>query len=467
MGPMRRWIVWLVAVGALGQFGCAECEKGSDCVDGEYCLTGLCAPLDPDVDAGWGPDEGLTTPTGEACDPAFAPPRCDLRGTYPDELNLTADFQYRLIGVVRIDEGPAPRLTIEAGVRIVGAPRSALVVGASAQLVAEGTPDRPIVFTAEGQDRAAGAWGGIAIAGRAPIAGCRPNGECEDLDNLTDEVGGDDVDHSSGRLRFVRIEFAGGTTESQELSALSLLGVGSGTLIESIQVHRSRDDGISILGGTVNLRATLITLAGDDGLDWSRGWQGHAQHIAVQMGDGDRGFEGDNISNRPTAEPISRPKISNATVYGRTESLDDDHGVLVRSGSGVEIYSSVIVGFGGACFDLEGAQSFGLLSLTDGPGVRLIDSILFCPEGVAIQDRPTDPAVLSTALLAPANGNVVADPGLRDPDADVPDLRPAALGPADRAGRLPEGPFFAPAPWRGAFGPETTWFSDWAAFPDR
>ena len=47
---------------------------------------------------------------------------------------------------------------------------------------------------------------------------------------------------------------------------ISLVGVGSGTTMEYIQIHDNADDGIEYYGGTVDTKYLVVTGAGDETL---------------------------------------------------------------------------------------------------------------------------------------------------------------------------------------------------------
>ena len=93
----------------------------------------------------------------------------------------TADNEYVLNGLVFVSEGSS--LTIQAGTVIKGKPgqgenASALVVARGGKIFAEGTADKPIIFTAEADDvsdpndlplDARGLWGGVIILGKASL----------------------------------------------------------------------------------------------------------------------------------------------------------------------------------------------------------------------------------------------------------------------------------------------------------
>jgi hypothetical protein len=100
-------------------------------------------------------------------------------------------------------------LTIQPGTIIKGdkATKGTLIVEPGAKIIADGTAQKPIVFTsaqAKGS-RNSGDWGGIIVLGKATTNKATPTIEGE---NTTTYGGSDDADNS-GTLRYVRIEFAG------------------------------------------------------------------------------------------------------------------------------------------------------------------------------------------------------------------------------------------------------------------
>ena len=90
-----------------------------------------------------------------------------LSGRISSDRTLSAGTVYKLRGIVYVVDGAT--LTIEAGTRIEGekSSRGALVVTRGTKIIAEGTKDKPIVFTSDAATPAAGDWGGIVILGRA------------------------------------------------------------------------------------------------------------------------------------------------------------------------------------------------------------------------------------------------------------------------------------------------------------
>ena len=157
-----------------------------------------------------------------------------------------------------------------------------------------------------------------------------------------------DDEHNCGRLRYVRIEYAGyELAPGKELNGLTLAGCGNQTLIENVQVHRGLDDGVEIFGGTVSLRRVVISFAGDDSLDWDRGWRGAAQFIAIFQSDSadedgsDKTFESDNYKSHPDHAVLSNPVVSNVSAYAGGVSS----GLRFKEGTAGRVLNTLLVGY--------------------------------------------------------------------------------------------------------------------------
>ena len=264
---------------------------------------------------------------------------------------------YRLDGLVFVESGT--RLVIEPGVTVVGGPGAALIVTRHATIQARGTSTEPIVFTSakpEGE-RASGDWGGVVLLGNAPINRGQASVEGIARGDRRATFGGDDPASSCGVLEYVRIEFAGYPFGADnELNGLTLGGCGRGTHVRYVQVHRGTDDGIEILGGTVDLKYVFVSHAGDDSFDWDMGWTGRSQFVVIQQHPdmGDSGLEGNNWRDRPSAPPISKPRIYNVTMVGSRNPDRAQRAIVVRHGSGGDFRNFVITGFPLESIDLRG-----------------------------------------------------------------------------------------------------------------
>jgi hypothetical protein len=281
--------------------------------------------------------------------PGIDKPVIVVTGSVSGTENWTNNFYYVLRGAVFVQEGAT--LNIQAGTRVIGEAGSvgSLIVLRGGRLNAIGTREQPIVFTSDQPvgSRARGDWGGIIINGRAPvnIEGGEGVGEAE-----TGVYGGNDPNDNSGSLRYVRVEFAGTEfSPDNELNGIAFQGVGRGGSYDHIQVHMNRDDGLEWFGGTADIKFAVVSNAADDSFDWTFGWLGRAQFIAVHQrsDDGDWGIEADNNEFNNNLTPRANPQIYNMTICGdpdTNEGSEAFRAVLFRRGTGVTFRNFLITG---------------------------------------------------------------------------------------------------------------------------
>ncbi|MCY1007953.1 protein kinase [Nannocystis pusilla] len=407
-------------------------------------------------------------------------PVVELSGEIEHSARLTCDKVYRLRFATFVR--PGATLTIDPGTTIVGDrdTRGTLVVQPGAKLVAEGTRERPIVFTSEARPgaRRAGDWGGLIILGKAPTnlrdAEGRPMiGRVEGIAD-GGEYGGDDPEDSSGALRFVRVEYSG--TElgpNNEINGVTFAGVGRGTQVDHVQVRHTADDCFEFFGGTVDARHLICQDPGDDGFDWDLGYTGRLQFLLLRDGaealDTTAGLEGDNDPGGSDNTPRSAPTIFNATLCGRGHGAEHEHyGMLLRRGTAATIGNAVVVGFEapldlrdrGTAVDLRGglwlARNFAApLAHAEVAGGEL---------ALADDDFGLDEAALLTRA-----GARVEDPdlpGCADP-AGLNRYKPRAPLAAGAAAPPADGFFAAEARFAGAFRDESDdWDAGWAVWAD-
>jgi hypothetical protein len=377
-----------------------------------------------------------------------------------------------LAALVFVESGVT--LTIEPGVTIKGDNGSALVISRGARIDAVGTAEAPIVFTSSKPEgaRQPGDWGGVVLLGAAPInAGAEGSVEGMEASALS-AFGGTDGAHDCGTISFARIEFAGFTFGTDnELNGLTLAGCGSETSVDHVQVHKGKDDGVEVFGGSPNLKHLLITQAADDSLDWDMGFTGKVQFLAVQQnaGGGDKGVEADNLKDAIDATPRSLPTIYNATFVG-SGTNPEQGGLHIRRGSGVKLANSIITGFAAGAIDFDGAGVQGLADAGD----------LTC-DGLAVYGNGTDPWAVDASADDDggfdesawfANAGRIAstsDAGLGDPNnLTAPDMVPATAAAVAGAVPTPAGDsFFEATDYIGAFAPgAAAWTDGWTAFPE-
>jgi len=282
--------------------------------------------------------------------PDFAQPigvnACQLQGEYKGrEIVLTNDTTWVLSGGVYIggDNSEPATLTIEPGTKIVGQQAADfLYIRRGSKINAIGSPSQPIVMTGA-LEQTPGEWGGLVLAGNAPVNGCNEGvSPCVQFNEAitTESHGGDDPHDSSGILKYLQIRYAGYPVRpDQELNGLTLAAVGDGTIVDYVEILEGADDGVEMFGGTVNLKHMVIVNAHDDSLDWGWGWTGSAQYVlAVQRNDTDRCIEADNNENNFDSTPRAQPVIANFTCKGNPAGTQ---AVVLRRGTGVNIVNSV------------------------------------------------------------------------------------------------------------------------------
>ena len=113
---------------------------------------------------------------------------------------------------------------------------------------------------------------------------------------------------------------------ANEINGLTLGGVGSGTIIEQVEVVSNDDDGIEFFGGSVNVRYASVMFCGDDSFDWDQGYHGKGQFwFTIQGQDaGDRGGEldgDDSLDVTADGMPFALPTVANWTVIGRGSNV--------------------------------------------------------------------------------------------------------------------------------------------------
>ncbi|MFC3712870.1 hypothetical protein ACFOMD_09830 [Sphingoaurantiacus capsulatus] len=340
--------------------------------------------------------------------------------------------------------GRAAVLTIEPGTLIFAnggdADNDFLVVNRGSQLQAVGTEARPIIFTARENltpggvtDTSQGLWGGIILAGRAPISNCNatvPGGSagCEATVEGTGNAlyGGELPADSSGRMQYVQIRYSGvAISPNNELQGLTTAGAGSGTTISHVQIHNSADDGIEVFGGRNSMRYLVMTGTDDDALDTDVGHQGAFQFVlAIQRtGNGSsdpRGFEIDSNGSED-ALPRTDFRVANYTLVQRLTSttVANSAAIHLRGGTDGRLVNGVVAHTANSCLNIDAAQTVRAAdaALQDN-GAPVFNANYFActlatgaPTGstAAIIDDGNVTAAQITAVLtgAPSSGNVL------------------------------------------------------------
>lgn len=283
-----------------------------------------------------------------------------LSGSITSDLTLDNTNEYKLTGPTVIEDGVT--LTIPAGMVIEAAATGAdvyLAVAQGGKIIAEGTSSQPIIFTSDANTPNAGDWGGLILLGKAPVNSITGNATAtSEIGNLS--YGGSVADDNSGTLRYVRVEYSGGKASGQsENNGFSFYGVGSGTVVEYIQMFEGSDDGVEFFGGTVNVSYLSVVNSQDDSIDWTEGYTGTITDAYVKHGvSHDKGIEADgyntDVGNNSNPLYFSKPTVTNLTIVGLGSGTGNE-AIRLRAGT-QGIFTNVKLDGFAEGFDLDGDQ---------------------------------------------------------------------------------------------------------------
>ncbi len=389
----------------------------------------------------------------------------------------TSDKIYLLDGFCFVNSGQT--LTIQPGTVIKaksgqGADASALIIAKGGKLMAEGTSAKPIIFTAEADDlkgsipnEARGLWGGIIVLGSAVLNTIPAEQQIEGIPTTESRgtYGGTNDADNSGVIKYVSIRH-GGTDigAGNEINGLTLGAVGTGTIIDYIEILSNSDDGIECFGGKPNLKHILISNCADDGLDYDQGFRGKVQFYCVLgASDGNRCGEHDGGTNPEDGTPYALPTIYNATYIGVTEN-DDCHIMTFRDNAGGYYFNSIFVDCKKG-IDIEkltsGEDSYARFNAGE---LKIENNVFYNIAGETTNTNPntflmsgkdgttTEDAILATYFTTAKN--TVANPGV-----SINNPVPTNTQTTNMAS-YPAG--FETVTYKGAFG-TTNWAQGWTA----
>lgn len=429
-----------------------------------------------------------------------------LEGRISSNLTLKAQYTYKLRGLVYVTNGAI--LTIEPGTKIVGetGQRGGLIITRSCKIIADGTADKPIVFTSEAANPQRGDWAGLVILGNAPtnssFNGVQGIGEIEGGVNNSDGLGlygtpntqQQNPADNSGVLRYVRIEYAGyAFLPDKEINGLTFGGVGSNTVVDNVQVSYANDDSFEWFGGTVNCKHLISFRTLDDDFDTDNGFSGKVQ-FGISLRDSaiadiskSEAFESDNDANGSALTPQTSAIFSNMTVMGPKATLNNTGnslfvwGAQIRRNSSISLFNSIIMGYPVGLF-IDATK--GVPTDNNIPGSLFVQNTIIagCPTPVLF-DRGTNtnvPTTLNTQATITAWFNTASygnsilsnntDVGLvapfnyTNPDFNPSASSPAATGSSFSNAKLATGGFFTSVSYKGACAVGDTWWKTWTKF---
>ena len=427
--------------------------------------------------------------------PVLAQTEVVVTGDIDASTTWTSDNTYILNGLIFVQNGAD--LTIEPGTVIKGRAQenitsgdgaSALIVERGSRLLAEGTPEAPIVFTSEFDEfgnltqRDRELWGGVILLGRATTNQPTQDNPIEGIPEAEGALyGGTDDEDDSGVLRFVSIRHGGFSisgVEGDEINGLTLGAVGRGTTIEHVEVYANVDDCFEWFGGTVEAKYLVGAFCGDDSYDYDQGWRGKGQfwlsiHDTDVAGRGGEHDGGDAAGD--DAEPLSRPVISNVTFIGAGQTAtvpggdNNDRAFAIRDAAGGFYFNSIFTDYPNVALNIEDLDGDAVDSRTRlEEGDLGFAGNLFFGFGAGSTIADIVDGTFADGVIAAANA--YADPQLggicRTADACL-DPRPSSTGPAATGAAFTSeelGEWFDEVDYLGAFAPEgSVWATGWTA----
>ncbi len=427
-----------------------------------------------------------------------------LEGRITANRTLKADYTYKLRGLVYVTNGAI--LTIEPGTKIVGetGKNGGLIITRSCKIIADGTVDKPIVFTSEAATPQRGDWAGVVLLGNAPtnssFNGTQGIGEIEGGINNSDGLGlygtpatqGQNPADNSGILRYVRIEYAGyAFLPDKEINGLTFGGVGSNTVIDNVQVSYANDDSFEWFGGTVKCTHLISFRTLDDDFDTDNGFSGKVQ-FGISLRDSSvadisksEAFESDNDAAGSSLLPQTSVVFSNMTVMGPKATLTNKGnnlfvwGAQIRRNSSMSLFNSIIMGYPNGLY-IDATK--GVPTDNNLPATLAVQNTIIagCPTPVlySITGNANPPLVANTTASitdwfnTPAYGNSILATndlvGLIAPfNYTNPDFNPTAGSPAVTGGSFTHSKLstgFTSVNYKGACAVGDTWWKTWTKF---
>lgn len=406
---------------------------------------------------------------------------------------LHASNEYILHGRVFIDSGKT--LVVNPGTIVRGMPGSgtnvsALIVAHGGVLIAQGTPDSTIIFTAVTDDLtnpsdlgpgASSLWGGVIICGAAPVDSFPAT--VDELPPNTAQnrkvYGGSDINSYSGVLSYVSIRYAGAATESGvPMPSLALCGIGYNSIVDHVEALSCRGDGISFRGGCVSSKYLISAFSYNNAFDVCHGYRGEGECWLSIQNQPVNSLTFPNhalcISGATDSSCITTSKLTlyNATFIGPGSSAitSPDRGryaiQFTQRGAG-NLYNLIVTGFPDKAFTADSIwQNDSYQRLLAGD--ITLQNCTFWNIGKQPMSWGKITSHVYEATYCSSSSNTIADPRLRctggtqfrgmfDPRQEYDSVKiPLFTAP-------PADGFYDPIGWIGAFGPLGVdyWISGW------
>jgi hypothetical protein len=355
--------------------------------------------------------------------------------------------------------GDGPTLTIQAGATLAFQTNSDfMIINRGSRIIADGRPDAPITLTSVSDVNGTVGpedvqqWGGVVINGfavsnkcsytgtrgvdlaLAPGTECSIDAEGSAGDDESQYGGANDAD-DSGILRYVIVKHTGAQVgNGDELNGVSFGGVGSGTIVDNLEVYSTFDDGVEMFGGSFDITNLVAVYARDDSIDIDEGYNGTITNALVvqSAADGNHCIEADGIGSYGDLDQATRddfiarglnsaPTINNLTCIISANvpgTHDPGAGWRFREGIHPVVNDSLVISSFGAndqgaaddnyCLRIDNVETAEAAIAGD----LALNSVIFaCQENVkgnAIADRNAVVAFTDEQAFAEAEGNQFA-----------------------------------------------------------
>jgi hypothetical protein len=287
-----------------------------------------------------------------------------LIGSITSNTTLSSSETYLITGKVYVTNNAT--LTIEPGTVIRGDfdTKGCLVIGKGAKIEAVGLQNNPIIFTSNKSlgERKPGDWGGIVIMGDAPINGIGGVSNVEyDADAQYRAYGGSNAAHYGGTLKYVRIEFAGYSSERKKnFNGLSLYAVGGQTKLEYVQISNSAGNSFKFYGGNIFANNLFSYRAVNDDFSFTQGVQTTMSNgLAIRNAFATSSSENARCINLKSYEKkemtdftkkMSSANLENFTLLNENDGDASAVGIIresvyINADSNISMKNSVINGF--------------------------------------------------------------------------------------------------------------------------
>lgn len=395
-------------------------------------------------------------------------------------IRLSADTVYVLATNVMVNDGQV--LTIDAGTLIKVNDRLAVTIYPGGVIEANGRANAPVVFTSSAFTGGAGIGGGgiVSSVGSHFWYGIRIYG------NAQSQPG-----KSSGKLSYVRVEFAGGNDNNAYVSFL-LQDVDKATVLDNVQVSYSfATSSFEINGGNFNAKHLVSYASSASDFVIRNGYNGMLQHLLSwrhpYFPSSSGYIPGYAIAGVLIEDNTTFPLLSNITVIGPlarnetsityTEAGKKIGALVARTGARFRIRNSVFMGFPQTAFYLDDKNTgISLINVESEFAWNIVQSVdstrtFYLPSNVYPPFTSQD---FKNYMMEPPFHNEIytSESSFQFANAFEYDVNPDPLpqsGSPILSGAAFEGAFsdafFEKVAWRGGVGSATqNWMQGWTNF---